>query len=414
MAYPADTNWRWDPSAGNNANGGGFAASVSGGVRITSPVAFTDIVISHTDNTKATSSLRPFVATDAGNVLNVTAGTGFTVQRPIILSVDGSNIATFDRALGTIDSTGGTGNLGGSLQVFTDALLELSIAGNVHDVWATATMTLTEALSIAADGTAASPIRIRGCTNLGALNPTGANRPTIAAGANAIFGATPDYWVLTDLIITSTDANGCRLATNGRVRNCSIRNTSSTTSRDGIYGGSGCQIIDCEVQSDYGQGLVLLGANTVYLTYVHDCSLGASGSREGLNLGAASAGYSITECTIDTCLTGANLQSAYALQCSRNTVYNCTTGILATTSYAGCYMNNIIRDCTTAVAWDSPGVAQNYWDFNDFYNNGTDRSNVTAGTNDFDTDPSHTNAAGGDFSRTVTTADGKQMGLGVG
>jgi len=43
-------------------------------------------------------------------------------------------------------------------------------------------------------------------------------------------------------------------------------------------------------------------------------------------------------------------------------------------------------------------MADNYWDYNDFFNNTTDRTNVTAGTHDVHINPSFTNTSSGDFS----------------
>jgi len=77
-------------------------------------LAFTDMVIDGTTNTKFTSAGNPVGKNHVGNVINVTSGTGFTVQRVQISSVTGT-AATCDKSLGTLSSTGGVGNLGGCL-----------------------------------------------------------------------------------------------------------------------------------------------------------------------------------------------------------------------------------------------------------------------------------------------------------
>lgn len=72
--------------------------------------AYTDLVIDGSNAAKITSVARPFVSTDVNRVLDVSAGTGFTVGRYAVVSVT-SGAATLDRAVGTTSSTGGTANL---------------------------------------------------------------------------------------------------------------------------------------------------------------------------------------------------------------------------------------------------------------------------------------------------------------
>src|SRR5579859_3451220 len=63
-------------------------------------IAFTDMVIDGTTNTKFTSALNPVGPHMVGNLILVTSGTGFTVQRTQVLSVSGTT-ATCYAALGT-------------------------------------------------------------------------------------------------------------------------------------------------------------------------------------------------------------------------------------------------------------------------------------------------------------------------
>lgn len=130
MAFTATTYWEVQ-TGGNDANGGGFDSAASGtdysyGAGQTT-IAYTDIVIGVT-TTQGTSVARAFVAADVGNILNVTSGTGFTVQRVQVASVAGGT-ATFDKSLGTTGSIGGTGTLGGALASPGQAA-GLIVAGN--------------------------------------------------------------------------------------------------------------------------------------------------------------------------------------------------------------------------------------------------------------------------------------------
>src|SRR3990170_5685443 len=115
MALPATTVWEVRTD-GNDANGGGFVTGASGtdySQQAAAQIAYTDMVIDGTTNTKFTSAANPVTAAHVGNIVNVTGGTGFTVQRVQIVS-QAAGVATCDKSLGTLGSTGGTGNLGGA------------------------------------------------------------------------------------------------------------------------------------------------------------------------------------------------------------------------------------------------------------------------------------------------------------
>lgn len=109
---------QWDVrTTGLDTNGGGFdpGVSVPGtdfSLQNGPQISYTDIVVGAT-TTQGTSVLHPFDATIPGNVINITAGAGCTVQRAEVLSVSGIT-ATFDKSLGTAASSC-TGALGGSL-----------------------------------------------------------------------------------------------------------------------------------------------------------------------------------------------------------------------------------------------------------------------------------------------------------
>lgn len=70
---------------------------------------YTDIVIDGADNTKITSAALAFTSNDVGKTLEITGGTGFTVQSVTVVSV-AAGVATMSAAMGTVGSTGGTGH----------------------------------------------------------------------------------------------------------------------------------------------------------------------------------------------------------------------------------------------------------------------------------------------------------------
>ena len=71
--------------------------------------AFTDGQIDASDNTLFTCSAIPTINGSSLNAVNISGGTGFTVQQAVIQSVDHNGWAKMNKAMGTIGSTGGTG-----------------------------------------------------------------------------------------------------------------------------------------------------------------------------------------------------------------------------------------------------------------------------------------------------------------
>lgn len=148
MAFTATTQWDVR-TTGSDTNGGGFDTSSSGtdySQQDAAQITYTDLVIDAAANTKCTSAANPFTASHVGNVINITSGTGFTVQRVQVVSV-AAGVATCDKSLGTLSSTGGNGKLGGGLATI-NAALTLAISSNGIHIKA-GTYTVTASLNIA-------------------------------------------------------------------------------------------------------------------------------------------------------------------------------------------------------------------------------------------------------------------------
>ena len=148
MAFSSSTEWDVRVS-GADSNGGGFNTASAGtdySKQDSPQVTYTDLVIDATTNTKCTSAGNPFTSAHVGNIINITSGTGFTVQRVQVVSVT-TAVATCDKSLGTLSSTGGNGKLGGALLTLGTAG-PLVVSGNTVHVKA-GTYTLTSAVSMA-------------------------------------------------------------------------------------------------------------------------------------------------------------------------------------------------------------------------------------------------------------------------
>ena len=195
-AFAAGTAWEVR-TTGSDANGGGFNQASTGTDRSQQDVpytAYTDIVIGGT-TTQGTSAAFPFDATSVGNVINITAGAGCTVQRAQIVS-QAAGVATFDKSLGTAASVC-TGNLGGGLATIATAFT-LPVATNV--IWikaGTYTFTTTATTSVA--------LTMRGYAT---TRGDSAAKPLITTATDSTFlfaldGS--DYWV-DNLHMTNTAA----------------------------------------------------------------------------------------------------------------------------------------------------------------------------------------------------------------
>ncbi len=399
-AFHANTQWEYDTATGNDANGGGYVILLPNtGTDMTyptsSPQAFTDWVIGAVDNTTATSVAHAFTTADVGNIANITAGTGWTVQRAQIISVAGV-IATFDKALGTAASIGGTGNLGGAFALPSDALLELGVAGNTHWI-KSGTYTLGGALSIAAAGSAALPINLTGYITNRTTVTNGTDRPTIAGGTNAMAFAGIN-WKIKNIIFTTTHTNGVNPGTNYLIiENCKITQ-SGAANKYGIYvTGSYIRIINNEIISTSGYGIGC-GGNYVRIlgNYIHDSNIGIY-TLTGVHVIAA---FNI----IDTMATGGILNGAtYDNQTFwYNTIYGAETpaagsyGLSLADGESMFIFGNIIYGWETPITLTANAL-NNYMDYNVLYNNTNAVNNITLGPNDIATNPTFTDAPNGNF-----------------
>lgn len=95
----------------------------------TSRLTFSDLVIGAT-TTQFTSAGNPVGKNFVGNIISITSGTGFTVQRVAVVSTSGTT-ATCDKTLGTAASTGGNGRMGGALASPGQCAAIVSSNGNV-------------------------------------------------------------------------------------------------------------------------------------------------------------------------------------------------------------------------------------------------------------------------------------------
>lgn len=169
------------PTTGTQAPGVDYSQQAA------AQVALTDMIIDGTTNTLFTSATLAGSAAYVGNVINVTGGTGFTVQRVEITGVSSAGKYTVERSLGTLSSTGGTGNLGGALA--TPGMADgLAVSGNgLFIKYSVTAYSVSASASVSGGRLATGNLRfIVGYDTTRGKNNADANRPTLAASAASV------------------------------------------------------------------------------------------------------------------------------------------------------------------------------------------------------------------------------------
>lgn len=397
MAATATDIWEFRATAGNANNGGGFDTA-SGGTdysnQDSAQLALTDLATSGIGVTTLTSATGGFTAAMVGNYIQIRSGTNVTAGFYRVTVRTDTNTVTLDRApddgVGGISS--GVGDLGGALDILTDAFLDdvdVVIAGNTIHVKDDGTMTLTGSISTTKDGTVTDPIFIEGYNTTRGDVPTGANRPVIDCGANSWF--LDNYWKVKHIDFKGTSSSMVSGDLQVVYQNCKSQNTSVSANRNAFISfGGGFKLIECEAISDNGRAISLSSASQICI------SCNAHDSDIGINLGTYAANVIIDNCTIDTNTTaGINATTTSDVRVLGNTIYKNGTGILVTTANNWTVLNNILDANTDGAKWTTEQPS-NLFDYN-VWGNTTDVTNVTKGPNSVTGDPGLTDPDNGDF-----------------
>ncbi len=417
MSLSADIIWEYRPTLGNNNNGGGFKENATGtdySQQSAAQVSYTDIVIDAVDPTKITSAANPFGSSAIGNIINVTGGAGFTTGRYEVTAVVG-NVATLDRAIGTISSTGGTGYLGGALDSITNTWLNNDLradGANINRTYVKNTGTMTVGGALAAvnrQGGDIRPLLFEGYNTTRGDNPTGTNRPLINLGVYDWTGDQNCYrWAIKNLQFSSSSTNGMCTGLFSTVRNCKFSSTGGSGKYACISGTpgnapqSGIVFTDCEFTNPGGSALgvatssYVAGMTTLIGCWIHDSLLGIT--RQGFNVHYV---Y-MTDCLVQNCTNSGVTGTAVIYKLIKNcTFYGAFTpagtGINQQGSASAClWINNII--CGWALGMFAGSQCEiNVFDFNNFYNNTTNRTNVSVGPHDTALDPQFTAVGSNNF-----------------
>ncbi len=277
MALVTQTVWEVRPTAGSDTNGGGFVCGASGtdySKQNSAQITYTDLVIDGTTNTKCTSAGNPFTSAHVGNLINITSGTGFSVQRVYVVSVL-AGVATCDKSLGTLSSTGGNGKLGGAFATLAPPFSNW-VNGNTCFIKASGTLSCAASNSVSGSQEPSVTLpfnRVIGYTTTRGDNGKATLQAT--AGSVTLINLTGSGWLFENLILDCNNQTGSVGITGSyytEIRNCVVKTFKST----GIncLGSNFGSIVNCEITAgvsgaDYA---IKAGGSTWTLSgnYIHD------------------------------------------------------------------------------------------------------------------------------------------------
>ncbi|MGZ6477645.1 MAG: hypothetical protein ACXWQE_00005, partial [Bdellovibrionales bacterium] len=417
MAIGANTVFEIRSTAtAGNVNGGGFNPSnATPGVDYSQQDAaqwhYTDLVSTNATNAapQISSVARPFVANDCGNLLRIVSGTSWTNSPGVyeIVSVS-AGVATLDKACGASASiSGGNGYLGGawSLGSASDnsqvaAILPASYFGTVWIKAGTYSIIASINMSSVSGDKGSGFWKFQGYNTVRGDNPTGTNRPKIVHTVNNLFIILGSFCEAANLNVICASNSGygplSLYGGYGRMINVRLVNYSTTANMPGTLAGTFCQYIRCEFVCTAGYAIANTGAMSFsfHECYFHDSNYGAYNNYAG-----ASEPMTFSNCIFEHIITACFSEPAGQEQ-GWFIVKNCTfyggetvkvgTGIEmnGTTTLASqlAAFNNIFYGLVTGIK-NGQLSNVNWENYNNFYNNTTDRTNFVTGPNSIALNP---------------------------
>lgn len=369
---------------------------------------------SSTTMTSATAAFTPVMVGNFFHLNNAgTGGFGVVGWYEIVSYTNGTTVVTDRTTNSGTAMVAGQGKIGGALSLADasdDAVFELvvgtaNVGGTKWFIKGNATYTIGGAISIAADGNTTWQCPVEGYASRRGDKPTGSTRPILAMGANAFLSNGNEFrWK--NLIMTTTEAGGF-VFTGSRQDLISCKVTNISTSADRIAIGSGAQglIAGCEIICYRGIG-ISCGATfrTLYGNYIHDCNV-------GVNSLTTDTSPKIFNNIISSCYTTAlNIAVAVANHwvVIGNTFYGAENKLgIGINLVTGCrrltLFNNIFYGYTTGIVSADVSNSDNA-NYNNFYNNTTNRTSWKGGLNDLAVDPTFTSITQRTGSTATTTA----------
>lgn len=405
-------------TGGADTNGGGFVTGAAGtdySQQNSAQFSGTNLATSSgtTNPSVVTSATHNFVATDVGNLINISAGTNWTTGVYQIVSVAG-NAATLDRACGTAASlSSGTWAVGGALLTIGKALSLMTVTGHQCYV-AAGTYSISTGLATSSGiSTNLGIIRLIGYnTTRGDLAfPSTLTRPVIqlSAAVTALTDANGGFR-FENLTIDGNSKVSPAVNITGQYSamvNCIIKNFAYNASGMITLAGNATSFCACEVTANSGTTAIIYtngGSTSITNCYIHDNTCAATGA-----IYANAQNTTIENCIFanNTHATTHGIFVSFHQNIIRNNVFynNAGDGINNNTFYGlqgeisgNIFMNNAGYGLNMNKM--SPTTSDPMIHHNAYYNNTSGaRNHSNAGTGDvtLTADP-FTDAANGDFS----------------
>lgn len=405
MALNAAIVWEVRTTGSAN-NGGGFKTGATGtdySQQDAAQDSGTDLACADGDAAAPviTSATHDFVATDVGNIINITeAGDGFTLGRYEIVSVN-ANAATLDRACGTNGAkTGGDWYLGGAA-ISPNTVAGVVVAGNTIWIKSGTYAELIDPPNLFM-GYGDKEVRFKGYKTTRDDNPTGTDRPLIDGGsvrANCLLVDNYQFY-FANLRFANATGDGVSAGAGNNYETFFINCKSSNNGGDGFdLSGFGIpKLINCESNNNAigfyaGNGN---GPASLYGCYVHDNTSYGIGYYEKWD-----CRDTISESNSGHGFYGQAYASSYYLNCI---AYNNTGAsidgfnIKVLYNWKSIVVNNISISNGRYGFYNTNSSSLCYFDYNLYYGNGTaGLQDFTAGSHDLTSDPLFTAPTTGNF-----------------
>jgi hypothetical protein len=393
MAITAGTVWEMRTTGGPD-HGGGFnpARDAVNGVDYSQQadpqLALTNCTQVGGSTTLTTATAGSFTAAMAGNICYISGEHFTTGWYEIVTFTDQYNVV-LDRTatVALTDGHNGTCNVGGAVYIVNGttmgAFLATFAAGN--NLWIKAgTYTITTAaITAGTAGTGTATVVVEGYNATRGDHPTGTSRPLIDMGAYVLTLAI--YWNVLYLQFAGTSDPVIIWSSNPYITalGCRFACTSTGASRRAFGQANFSQLIGCELTSIAGTAMQSRGATRMLGCWIHDSVTGI------LTITGAEDSLQIDGCLFEACSLG-----IYAFTPDLASVHGCSfvgcgTGIeFSGASIVNTFLNNIFAHCTKGINLSGgTNYKSNLLEYNNWYGNGTDVTNVTKGAHDTATNP---------------------------
>ncbi len=337
-----------------------------------------------------------------GNGACVVSGTNATAGNYEVISVVVGVSITVDRNWCTAAAAAGVVNIGGAKNLnnnSTETLIDdVVVAGNT--LWIKKGAYSLGASLTFANGGATANVKFLGYNATRGDSPTGTDRPSISHGARTYTTGSDNLFA--NLICFGTSNGLINVGTRSRVINCKFTNTSLVAGQRALTMAADAAAIDCEAASTLGVGINASTASGHVL--IQGCNI--HDSDVGIALATAIGTFCVADNIVESCTTAAlNMTAVNTVQCAiiGNTLYGAETpigiglNIAAGAGYGLNFINNIVYGFVTGVSHATASQVLGYSNYNNFYNNTTNRTNWSTGPQDSAVDPQFSDAPNGDF-----------------